>query len=217
MAEAIYDYTAAGKAARAARLANQPVQNQSNYQTNPSEVTGATGFAGSGQITRPAYEQQQQTTLESQLASKNLQERAALNDAAFSKRLASLSTSGGTMAPHVNSGGIAGNEEAARTAAFARAKDIAGKTALSSLTALQNVMNNRGMTGSTEDARLTQAGLLGGQDVINEYTRDQLGMDLNRAADIGDRVYAGNITQRGQDMSAKNSLLALINSAGAIY
>lgn len=195
----------------------------------PSSPTGGgesygSGAGGAGYISRPAYEQQQQATLDNQSALARMQEqsrldalalrdRAALNDATFTKRLGQLSTSGAS-ASRVEGSPIAGNEAAARSAAFARAKDRAGQTALASLTALQNVMGQRGMLGSSEEARLTQGGLQGGADVLNEFTRDELMSDLDRAAELSDRTYAGDITQRGQDLSARQSLLALMTSAG---
>jgi hypothetical protein len=167
--------------------------------------TGAGG--GNINLSRGSYEDQQMLAM-----------RAKLNDDAFAKRMAAFSTMGGASAPQVGGGNIAANEEAARSVAFARAKDRAGKTALSSLTALQNVMANRGMSGSTEEARGMGAALQGGEDVINEFGREELMNDLNRAAQIGDRNYSGAITQRGQDMNAKQSLLGLISSAaGGLY
>jgi hypothetical protein len=146
---------------------------------------------GSLPISRGSYEDQQM-----------LQLRAKLNDDAYAKRLAALKGAGvGGIQPGVSGqGGPMGNEVAARNAAFARAKDRAGQTALASLTALQNVMSNS---------------LAGGANIINEFRRDELMTDLNRAADIGDRNYQGAITQRGQDAAAKQSLLALINSASS--
>jgi hypothetical protein len=161
---------------------------------------------GSLPISRGSYEDQQM-----------LQLRAKLNDDAYAKRLAALKGAGvGGIQPGVSGqGGPMGNEVAARNAAFARAKDRAGQTALASLTALQNVMSNRGMSGSTEEARGMSNSLAGGANIINEFSRDELMTDLNRAADIGDRNYQGAITQRGQDAAAKQSLLALINSASS--
>jgi hypothetical protein len=173
---------------------------------NPGSVVNSPGYGGGSlNLSRDTYEEQQM-----------LKMRAQLNDEAFSKRLAALQSAGvGSTQPRIGSGNIAANEEAARAAAFARAKDRAGQTALSSLTALQNVLNSRGLFGSTEEARLSQGAMQGGANVINEFTRDELMTDLNRAAEISDRNYAGDITQRGQDAAAKQSLLALINQASA--
>lgn len=205
--------------ARQAYLAQQAEKERLKQQAKANQrVTNAgdtSAGGGTALITKPAYEAQEQTRLESELALKALQEKARLNSSAFKQRLSAITRmSSGMGSGTFDPGNITANEEAARNAAFARAKDRAGKTALSSLTALQNILQNRGMFGSTEEARLTQDSLQGGQDVINEYGRSELVNDLNRAAQIGDRNYAGALTQRGQDMQAKQSLLSLINSAG---
>lgn len=114
--------------------------------------------------------------------------------------------------------GPTGDENAARAAAFARAKDMAGKTARSSLTALQEIMASRGEAGGGREFEGTQAILEGGQSRINEFGREQLMNDLNRAADISDRDYQGAITQRGQDLGQRQqSLQALLSLLGQIY
>ena len=172
-----------------------------------NNIVTSPGYGGGNiNLSRGSYEDQEMLRLRDQLG-----------DANFDSRMKALMSASGSAAPQVGGGNIAANEEAARNAAFARAKDRAGQTALASLTALQNVMANRGMSSSTEEARAMGNSLQGGADVINEFSRDELMTDLNRAAQIGDRNYQGAITQRGQDMNAKQSLMALINSAGVVY
>ncbi len=78
-------------------------------------------------------------------------------------------------------------------------------------------MANRGtMGGSAEQAGI--AGILGNTaGGVNDITRDQLIMDLNRAADISDQGYQGAITQRGQNLSMVPSLMGLITGGGGLY
>jgi len=124
----------------------------------------------------------------------------------------------GAEPPEVNAPGLAGNEQAARAAAFARAKDQAGQTARSSLTALEGLMANRGQAGSGLEGALSSDIISGGAGRVNEFTREQLMQDLNRAAEVSNRNYAGAITQRGQDISSRNqSLSALLQLINSIY
>lgn len=117
-------------------------------------------------------------------------------------------------APHVDGGNIAADETQARAAAFARAKEQAGQTALSSLKALHDVMGDSGRMGSSAEAS-GEAGIIGGAGSdINDFTRDSYINDTNRAAAISDRNYAGDITQRGQDMQRLQSMMALITAGG---
>lgn len=145
---------------------------------------------------------------------------ARLQAEADARRMAAIqglwSQSGGASAPHVGYGGAGGAEEAARAAAFARAKDQSGKIALSGLKSVQENMSGRGISGSgIQD--LSDAGVLQGAQVpLQELTRDQMMLDLNRGADISDMTYQGDITQRGQTLQAQQQqiqqLLGLFSS-----
>lgn len=192
------------------------------------------------QITQPAFENQQQTQLEASLAAQqqkaqieaeNAQQQAAqqqrerelemkarLQADAEARRLGYISTVQGQAPATVQHGtSIGGNENAARSAAFARAKEQAGQTALASVQALQSVMEDRGgMSSSLEADGMTD--IVGGARAgVNEFTRDQLISDLGRASDIADMEYEGGIAQRGQDLSRIPSLLAMITASGGIY
>lgn len=115
-------------------------------------------------------------------------------------------------------GGPAGDENLARASAFARAKDQAGQTARASLTALEGLMANRGQAGSGLEGELSAGIISGGAGRVNEFTREQAIQDLNRAAEISDRNYQGAITQRGQDLGARQqSLSALLQLINSIY
>lgn len=146
---------------------------------------------------------------------------ADLQAQAESRRLAALSSlysqSGGATAPTVQHDAVAGNEQAARASAFARAKDQSGQIARSSLSALSNLMAARGTSGSgIEDLRSANI-LQGSEAPLQDLTREQYIQDLNRSAEISDLSYQGNIQQRGQTLDAANqqrqSLLGLMSAA----
>lgn len=106
-------------------------------------------------------------------------------------------------------------EEQARQAAFARAKERAGMTALSGINSLKSIMEASGKMGSSMESQGMAEVIGGGVSDINDFTRDELIMDTGRAADIADRNYAGALTKRGQDMSMNQSLLSLMK--GGVY
>ncbi len=114
-------------------------------------------------------------------------------------------------------GGPTGNEQAARDAAFGRAKEQAGNTAMASLKALEDVMAARGLRGSTIEGNLTADVLTGGVHELNDLVRSQTISDNNRAGSIADRDYQGNIVKRGQNMDYMRSLLATISSGSGLY
>jgi hypothetical protein len=212
------------------------------YQQTPASVTGlfstspsGTQVSGQGSITQGSYEQQQQAQLDAQLAAQrdaaataaNTASSTQANDAktaqmqlaaklqadAEARRLGYLSTVQGQQ-PTVTRGNLATDETAARNAAFARAKETAGQTANASLKALSDVMASRGMTGSSVEGAATADIVGGAAEGNNQFTRDQLIQDLNRAADISDQSYQGGITQRGQNLAMVPSLMGLITAGG---
>lgn len=123
--------------------------------------------------------------------------------------LALINKAPGGGAPTVTHPG-AGNNEAGRAAAFSRAKDQAGQIARSSLTAIAEEMAGRGISGSGIEA-LREAGAVddtaGG---LTEVIRDQAMSDAARAASVNDQTYQGDIAQRAQDLSNRQSYLALL-------
>lgn len=107
--------------------------------------------------------------------------------------------------------GAGGNEDA-RNAAFSRAKDRAGQIARASLTSIAEEMAGRGIGGSGIEA-LREAGVIGGAgSSLIDVTRDQAIADAERAGDVNDLIYQGGIQQRGQDLSNRESYLALLRS-----
>ena len=207
---------------------SQPLQQGSSddpatFRDNPNNPNITSPFfpstGGTPSLTQPGYEAQALQALQQQGQSEYLNQRARLSDASFDKRLGALSGMiGGAGQPWIQHGlGPEGQENAARAAAFARAKEQAGNTANAALASLKGLYEQSGTMGSTMEA--AKAGqIIGGAGAgVNEFTREQLMADLARAADIADMQYQGGITQRGQNLGAQQALFALMNNAGVIY
>lgn len=206
-----------------------PVTGQSTYTNTAPNVntnqyaTGAEGTAptgGQGTLSTGSYEQQQQSQLEALLQKQRMEQAAELQKQAEARRLGYLSTitgSGGSSPTVPGQVGPAADENAARAAAFARAKEQAGATAMASVKALQDIMAGSGLTGSSVEGNALASIAGGGAGRINDFTRTQLITDLNRAADIADRNQAGLITQRGQNLSLIPSLMGLITAGTGVY
>jgi len=157
-------------------------------------VTSPGGGGGNINLSRGSYEDQQAMLLRAKLA----------NDA-FGR--VSGSTSGGAS-PTVQYGGA--DADAARAATFARAKEQAGMNAGAALKSLQDVMGSRGLRGSTIEGDLTNEAISGGRgDIANSIT-NQLNEELGQQQHVADTTYAGGITQRGQDMNAKQAMLSIL-------
>lgn len=219
----IQDQSAAQLAQMSANTGNTQAQTQAatgttQYATTPS-IQSMSGMNGNNApITQQSYETQAQTKLQADLAAQQAQQSAQLQADAEARRISQLSAIQGSVLPTVSHGtSLAGDEAAARSAAFARAKDTAGQTAQASLKALTDVMANSGRMGSSMEASGISdiIGDAGGD--INNFTRDELMMDLARAAEIADMEYQGGIAQRGQNLSQVPSLLGMISASGTAY
>ena len=189
-------------------------QNIANVVASPTRMSD---FGVGVNLRQPAYEQQAQTGLEARFGAEDFARRQAANEADFNRRLAtfrSLSGGGGSSA---EDGNILADEQAARAAAFARAKDQAGQTARASLDALRSVMGERGILGGGMEGAGIASIIGGAQGELGEQGRMQAMSDVERAGQIADRNYAGGLTRRGQDISRKNSLLGIISSSGRAY
>lgn len=223
-------------------LAARTAQTQANtgitqQQTANIEPTIQNTFGGpGGYLTQGGYEshsleglrqagdrESQQAQMGHQLAtlaaqSKNAenqlrlahQQRLSAANAGFGKAQELMSgfqdpTAGG-------SGGAGADDTAARAAAFGRAKDQAGLTGRASVDALNALLADSGLFGSGFEA----SGLadIVGQTAggVNEFTRDQMIMDANRASEVADRNYAGNITKRAQNLVPLQTLMSLIGN-----
>lgn len=199
-----------------------PFMTTNQYQTGPStDAQGAvngisTVVSGKGTLTQPSYEQQQQAQLDAQLSEGQTRLKADLASKSFKERLAAISQQGAT-APHVGGANVPFDENAARGAAFARAKETAGQNAVAAMNAIKEASESMGQMGSSVEGQRIGAAMGGAAGDINDFTRERMIQDFDRAGRISDRNYAGDITQRGQDMQAKNALLALVNASGSIY
>ena len=219
-----YD-TAAEESARAYAAQQEAMRNALAQQGMSSDRDFASSESDKSRLAATANAQLQANTaraLQSQRAAAELaflNQRASLSDAGWDKRFGQVQGAIGQVgegAVQHGSAGMQGNEAGARAAAFARAKEQAGRTANSALASLKGMFEDSGTMGSTMEA--AQAGqILGGAGAgVNQFTRDQMISDLARAAEIEDAQYSGNITQRAQDNSMKQALLALMNG-GALY
>ena len=162
--------------------------------------------------------QQALAALQNQAEMDFLNRRAQLGEQSFTSRLGAIQGSGvGAAPPREQQADIGFNEEGARAAAFARAKEQAGMSANAAIQSLRGLFEQQGTTGSTMEAARMGEALGGARADVGDFTQQQLMADLARAAQISDQRYSGGITQRGQDIAAKNALMALINSAGVVY
>src|SRR3990167_8418431 len=135
-------------------------------------------------------------------------------------RASSLFGSYASTSPTVSrtSGASFTQEQAARDAAFARAKEKAGQTARASMSTLQDVVAERGLMGSSVEAANTGALVGGAAGNIGEFLRDQAIQESGAATKRADMEYQGGIMQRGQDMARQQSrqqaILSLLTSGG---
>ena len=144
------------------------------------------------------------------------------NTAAENRRLGMLR---GLMGSYGSGGGgdrpglgnLAYDEQAARNASFARAKDRAGQTSRAALDSLRGYASSSGRLGTNYEAEKAAQVLGETSGGLQEFDRDQLMLDLNRAADISDRNLGAQLTMRGQDIQRMASLLGLFNVQGAVY
>lgn len=136
-------------------------------------------------------------------ALKALQDASGLNLLGFANGSAS-GGAGGVGAAHVAPPDMSG----ARSAAFGRAKDSAGQTARAALESLQSEMAGRGILGSGIEGGNTANIIAKAGQGVNEVSREQAIQDANAASQYGQMQYQGDITQRGQDLSAQQANLA---------
>ena len=173
----------------------------------PSGIMQSAGYGGGNlPISRPAYETQQQSMLGANLSNQAFNQRWG----AISPLLNRFGQPGGGVGAGPGTG-MSAAEQAARAAAFGRAKDLSSQNSDAAMQGLRDAMNARGMLGSTEEAR-GMSNIIGGNRAgVNQFVRDQLMTDLNRAADISDTQYAGALTMRGQDVDLQRALMGLLN------
>lgn len=95
--------------------------------------------------------------------------------------------------------------EAAQSAIFARAKDQAAQTARASLDALAGELSSRGMGGAGYEASGIGERLSRSANTVGEVSRAQATELADTQAEAARTEYQGDITQRGQDMSAQEA------------
>lgn len=198
-------YAAGAGSADAAGAAATKITNMNpnvDYSIGPNGQTSLSNQSAQARAAAEAAAQQREAE-ENRRRAQQIADRNAL--------LAIIEKQNQGSAATITHPGAGGNEDA-RTAAFSRAKDQAGKIARASLTAIAEEMAGRGISGSGIEF-LREAGALdqtaGG---LVEVTRDQAIADAQRAAQVNDQIYQGGITQRGQDLANRQSYLALLKS-----
>jgi len=143
-----------------------------------------------------------------------LREKDRLNREAEERAYKRFQEVSATTSPRATAAGIQADENAARAAAFARAKDQAGKVARSSLTSLREALATSGGLGSGYEAAATGGVLGGATGSLGDFTREQLIQDLDRSRQVSDRERAAGLTERGKGISRQQSLLGLSCSIG---
>lgn len=93
----------------------------------------------------------------------------------------------------------------ATDAAFATAKDKAGKISRASLDALRGELGATGNLGGGAEVQGVRDIIAGGAGILGQASRDQAGKEADVASDFAKTGYAGSITQRGQDVSASEA------------
>lgn len=101
------------------------------------------------------------------------------------------------------------NTKAAEDAAFARAKDKIGQIGAGSLTSLRSLLANSGRLGSGAEDMAVSNLMSSTAGDLAEAARDWTLSDVERIRRAGEMNYQGNITQRGQDLSAQQAMNAL--------
>ena len=169
-----------------------------------------TPSGGSAGVTQGGYDRQQEIQLQHDLEMQRMQSKKDM----FTSLMGQYGGSGGgarvTRTPEDTA-----KEEAGRSAAFARAKETAGQNARASMASLNDVVAERGLMGSSVEAAQQGAIVGGAGSQVNDFLRDQAISEADRASEISDQEYQGQITQRGQEMARKQAILNLL--AGGLY
>lgn len=107
---------------------------------------------------------------------------------------------------------------AGTAAAFARAKETAGRTARASMSALDDVMAERGLMGSSIAAAQTGALVGGAANQVNDFTREQAIQQSNQAQENARLQFQAqqqaNLQASAQQANQRNALMSLI---GQLY
>lgn len=178
----------------------------------PTNIYSGGTTSGTGTLSQPAFENQQQTQLEYALRKQESEAKQKRFDEIMSK----LGVGQPVAARESRTTGPSAEQEAAsRNAAFARAKETAGQTARASMQTLQDVVDERGLTGSSVEAGKAGAIIGGASANIGDFLRDQAQSEAQRATDVADMEYQGQVQQRGQELARQQALLGLL--VGGLY
>ena len=78
-------------------------------------------------------------------------------------------------------------------------------------------MARRGITGGGYSEMRGAEALAPAADRLQDFTREGLIQDYQRAGEIADRDVSADLTRRGQDIHKIQSLLSLLTSSGKLY
>lgn len=120
----------------------------------------------------------------------------------------SFNKGGGASPQQVDYGGAIAGEDAANSAAYARAKDTAGNQGRAALNALMDVQGARGIVGSGIGAN-EAGGVIGAANSnLSDVNREQLIQTLAANRARASEQYQGGIAQRGQDVTMRGQNIA---------
>ncbi len=105
--------------------------------------------------------------------------------------------------------------QAAKEAAFARAKDAIGQQMRASMTALREGLAGRGALGGGVEQGGMVSLLGGGVQDLQDVVTGQAAFDVAGNNDLANRNYEGALQKRGQDLGLTQSLLSLLGGSGA--
>lgn len=103
-------------------------------------------------------------------------------------------------------------EAQARSAAMGQAKQTAGNQALSGLQAVQNLADERGITGSSAENQLLAPVLQNATNQTGQANLDIMNQNLSRYAQISDLLANLGIQARGQTLGALTGLYGALGS-----
>lgn len=199
------------QAQQAAKISQAQLAAQTGAQRGLASQQAGLAQAGAGQAEQLA---EKQATAEASLQASAEQRRLGqLPQALGALGISGVGDPGGQALPsQVDQASISAGEDSARNAAFAHAKDTAGETGRSAMSALQNVMGARGLTGSPYAVGQAGGVIGAGAQQLGDVNREQLIQALNASRQRASEAYQGQITQRGQDISTRGQNLSLVPS-----
>lgn len=102
---------------------------------------------------------------------------------------------------------------AANSAAFARAKDVAGKNARAEIESLRGVLGETGQLGGGAEAAATRGIIEDAAGQVGQVSREQAIQAAQQAQQNAIINYQGGITQRGQNIQHEEAMARLAQEA----